>query len=240
MKLETLIETARADEAVAPSSAARERVWRGLAAPRRSRPTVLLFAASAALGALICFSVIRLVQRPPEAPAVAVVQGAVAPVAPRHVKVEGPAELLLRGPAKVDLGARHVELEEGVARLRVAADGTGTLQVESGTCFLTDAEGRHRVTGTQPLGQQLSEEVALYERGWSQLSADPKGALDVFDALLRRFPNGALVQEARLSRLEALQALGRHDEAARAARDFLNDFPQSERAAEVKKLLEKE
>jgi hypothetical protein len=238
VKLESVIETARADEAVVPSSAARERVWRGLTKPRRARRTLLLFTASAALGALICFSLIRFVQRPPEVPAVSVVQGAVQPVAARHVKIDGPAELVLHGPAKVDVGARHIEVEEGVARLRVAADGSGTLQVESGTCFLTDSEGRRRVSGTQALGQQLSEQVALYERGWSQLSADPKVALDVFDELLRRFPNGALVQEARLSRLEALQALGRRDEAARDARAFLRDFPESERAAEVKKLLE--
>jgi hypothetical protein len=225
VKIDSVLETARNDRAVVPASAARERVWSNLSRPRRSRSTVLVFATSAAFGALLCFGLVRLLQPP---------------AAVQHLVVEaGTASVLtLKAPARVDVGKRHIELEEGTATLRVAADGSGVLEVAAGTCFLTDSEGRHRVSGTEKFDPQLSAEVAMYQRGWAQLTTDPKAALDVFDTLLGRFPHGALEQEARLSRIEALQALGRRPDAAREARAFLNDFPQSERAGELKKLLE--
>jgi hypothetical protein len=227
MKLESVLEEARNDAAVVAPGAARERVWHNLQRPRRARPTLLYFAASAALGAVLCLGIVRLVQPAPQL---------------QLAKVElGQATFLtLRAPARVELGTRRIELQEGTATLKVAADGSGMLEVQSGACFLTDSDGSRRpvTSGTTQLGPLLSEEVALYERGWAQLSKNPQAALAVFDDQLRRFPKGALVQEARLSRLEALVALGRHAEAVQEARSFLQDFPQSERAAEVKKILE--
>ncbi len=243
MKVESLIEAARNDAAVTATSAARERVWNRVSSPRRQRSALVLFAASAAAGALLCLLIVRTVQPAHDGSpaAIAVLQGTVEPISQGHVKLApGKAELTLRGGAEVELGSnRRVVVEEGVSQLRVAADGSGTVRVDSGSCLFTDSQGQRRLAAGSSLnfGQRLSEEVALYERGWSQLTADPKHALEAFDELLRRFPHGALVQEARLSRLEALQALKRPEVGAEA-RAFLKDFPDSERAAEVKKLLE--
>ena len=82
MKIDSVLEEARADAAVVAPGAARERVWQNLSRPRRSRPTVLLFAGSAALGALLCLGIVRLAQpRTHDEEAVAVLQGAVQRVA---------------------------------------------------------------------------------------------------------------------------------------------------------------
>jgi hypothetical protein len=239
VKPESLIEAARSDSAVTPTRGARERVWNQLSHRRRPRATTaLLFAVGAALGALLCLLAVRFVARPP-AVSVVVHDGAVETVSRRHVRLApGKAELTLSSGAEVELGERRVLVEVGVTELHVAADGSGMVRVDSGSCLLIDSQGERRLQAgaSVSFGQPLSEEMVLYERAWALLAADPARALSAFDELLRRFPHGALAQEARLSKLEALDALKR-PETGTEARAFLHDFPDSERAAEVHRLL---
>ncbi|MGZ6144355.1 MAG: hypothetical protein ACXWLM_13520, partial [Myxococcales bacterium] len=52
----------------------------------------------------------------------------------------------------------------------------------------------------------------------------------------RRFPDGALAQEAALTAIEARLSLGQESRAVEEMDAFLARYPDSERAAEVRRL----
>lgn len=86
----------------------------------------------------------------------------------------------------------------------------------------------------------LAAEAAALRKGELELRAlhDPARALTTFDDVAARFPAGSLAQERELSALEAEVALRRWRDAAARARLFLANYPDSERALEVRRLLE--
>jgi hypothetical protein len=85
-------------------------------------------------------------------------------------------------------------------------------------------------------GSGLRAEAALLKKGELQLRQlkSPADALLTFQAARRRFPSGSLGQELSLSSLEAMLALEQWSDARAAARDFLSQFPDSERQVEVR------
>ncbi len=84
----------------------------------------------------------------------------------------------------------------------------------------------------------LADQVAALDRARS-LSEAGKGslalvALDDFD---RRYPAGALRQEAAVTRIDVLFKLGRGDEGAALANRFLAAYPASSHAEHVRRLV---
>lgn len=79
---------------------------------------------------------------------------------------------------------------------------------------------------------------ALYELAELRLRRlnQPAAALEAIDEYRRRYPDGALAQEAALTAIEARLALGQRTEADREIDAFLARYPNSERAAEVRRL----
>ena len=73
----------------------------------------------------------------------------------------------------------------------------------------------------------LAEEVAALRRAQQTLGKDPQQALALLDELGRRYPNGALREEARVARILALCGLGRGEAARSEAREFLRLYPSS-------------
>lgn len=79
-------------------------------------------------------------------------------------------------------------------------------------------------------------EAALYELGRLRLRflGQPALALAAFDEHARRFPEGALALEARLTAVEARLSLGQDEPALREMDSFLARYGQSERALDVR------
>ncbi len=86
-----------------------------------------------------------------------------------------------------------------------------------------------------PAMPRLAEEVALLGRAQAALrdGAAPR-ALALLDEHAARFPEGALRQERAATRVLALCAIGRPDEASVEARSFLASSPASPLAARVR------
>ncbi len=104
-------------------------------------------------------------------------------------------------------------------------------------------QGEHQVgsaeTPPMPRGpSELGEEGMLLQRADHELRAlsDPTAALRTLNETSRRFPHGSLRQEVALTRLEALRVLRDWPAVRSAASDFLAEYPDSERRAEVERL----
>jgi hypothetical protein len=70
------------------------------------------------------------------------------------------------------------------------------------------------------------EAVALVSLAEIELRLkSPAAALAALDELKKRFPNAANAEDAAWFRFEALEAMGKRDEARRAADDYLRQFP---------------
>jgi hypothetical protein len=80
--------------------------------------------------------------------------------------------------------------------------------------------------------QQLEQETALLARAKEVLPSDPELALRRAADLRQRFPNGTLVKEAELVRLEALLRLGRRDEAELARKKLVGKEPGARKAVD--------
>jgi ferric-dicitrate binding protein FerR (iron transport regulator) len=91
------------------------------------------------------------------------------------------------------------------------------------------------VPGARALYEQLSAEpgtngeLGLYylARLESARLKDPAAALGALEQMERRYPDGALRREGLLSKIEALDALGRHGEARHAAEQYAKSYPGS-------------
>jgi TolA-binding protein len=85
-------------------------------------------------------------------------------------------------------------------------------------------------------GQSRRAETALYEVGRIQLRVlhDPSRAAFAFDEYLRRFAEGSLRQEVVLSLIEARLQAGDATGALGNMQTFLHDYPDSERATDVR------
>jgi len=77
----------------------------------------------------------------------------------------------------------------------------------------------------------VAEARALVRSGAAAQALDSLAELDAIA------PSGVLMQERQSLRIEALMALGRSSEAGRAARLFLEQYPESPHAARVESWL---
>jgi hypothetical protein len=84
---------------------------------------------------------------------------------------------------------------------------------------------------------RLREEAALVQRAERLLTSDPAGALRLTEERKRRFPGGALDQEAEVVAIDALLRLGRRPEATTRAHAFEAAHAGSLHARRIKRLL---
>lgn len=90
----------------------------------------------------------------------------------------------------------------------------------------------------QPAKSRLAEEMAAYELAQAALTdGQYREAAERFAGYLHAYPDGALVNEATLSRLEALHRAERPAEVAQLARQVLQDGLLVSRRAEVLRVL---
>lgn len=84
---------------------------------------------------------------------------------------------------------------------------------------------------------RLREEAALVQRAERLLDADPAAALRLTEERRRRFPTGALDQEAEVVAIDALLRLGRRADATTRARTFEAAHAGSLHARRIKRLM---
>jgi hypothetical protein len=84
---------------------------------------------------------------------------------------------------------------------------------------------------------RLREEAALVQRAERLLASDPSGALRLTEERRRRFPRGALDQEAEVVAIDALLRLGRRSEATTRAGTFEAAHAGSLHARRIRRLL---
>jgi hypothetical protein len=84
---------------------------------------------------------------------------------------------------------------------------------------------------------RLREEAALVQSAERLLASDPAGALRLTEERRRRFPRGALDQEAEVVAIDALLRLGRRPEASARAHAFESAHAASLHARRIKRLL---
>lgn len=91
------------------------------------------------------------------------------------------------------------------------------------------------VAAPQTKEESLADEVALLRQSEQELRrGDASSALVTLDLHARRHPAGVLTQERLAARVFVLCALGRTDEASRAADSFLSANPTSPHASRVR------
>jgi len=84
----------------------------------------------------------------------------------------------------------------------------------------------------------LPDEATLFKQARDALHAgDPQRTLDLTAELAKRFPNGTFTQERDVLRIDALVALGRTDEAKKAARLFISQHPESAHRPRLESML---
>jgi hypothetical protein len=84
---------------------------------------------------------------------------------------------------------------------------------------------------------RLREEAALVRQAERQLASDPAAALRLTDERRRRFPDGALDQEAEVVTIDALLRLGRRTEATMRAHAFEAAHAGSLHARRIRRLI---
>jgi hypothetical protein len=80
-------------------------------------------------------------------------------------------------------------------------------------------------------------ETALLGRAHQALASDPARALALTAEHRREYPSGLLRQESDLIAIEALEALGRHEEARTSAARFRARYPSSAHLRRLDRLL---
>jgi hypothetical protein len=91
------------------------------------------------------------------------------------------------------------------------------------------------VASAMPAPPSIEEETALLLGAQSALrDGDSAKALGLLDDHARKFPNGALAEEREATRVLALCAAGRIDDAKKLGRAFLSEHPRSPAASRVR------
>ncbi len=114
--------------------------------------------------------------------------------------------------------ARPVDERDDRARSRESSSGTTPSEPSPEA---SSAETADPDQASLKNKDSLSQEVSLLARAQSQLSGDPAAALATVDEHARQFPRGKLSLEREIVRLQALQGLGRRQEALAHARALL-------------------
>lgn len=83
---------------------------------------------------------------------------------------------------------------------------------------------------------ELGLQVLEYREAVAQLGASPTDALARLRNHRVRWPHGTIRQEVELRIVQALVALGRHDEAERAASQFISQYPNNSHVNELRNL----
>lgn len=84
----------------------------------------------------------------------------------------------------------------------------------------------------------IETQIALIDRARSAAaSGQPRTTLAVLDEYQKRYPNGVLLQEATLLRVESLLALGDRSSATRLGKAFLAQHPRSALAPRIRSLV---
>ena len=218
---------------VAAEPGVQARIYRRIVATRRVHATwrmglvipsvAVLLAASAALG----FGLASRLEYPLRvAETVAPGHGAPRPI-PRRTKApaDSPKEdpvldnRRIEAPIASHVDVREAESEGGVVlRLPVVAKSAATIP--------------NSAEPVSVLGLQVTE----YRMAVAELAKDPVAALEMFRAHGRKWPQSAIRHEVDLRIVQALVSLGRSREAQSAAEKFLERYPESPRAAEVRSI----
>jgi len=85
---------------------------------------------------------------------------------------------------------------------------------------------------------ELSQQVADYRLAVAQIRRDPAFALEQLKTQRANWPSSAIRHEVDLRIIEALVTLGRRNEAIDAARSFLQQYPNSARSTEVRRIAD--
>ena len=167
-------------------------------------------------------------------PAVAV------PPAPAEVaRAQGPDAVKAIAPAVPAVAGARAVASRGVPAPELApapAPETAPAR-ESTAAAATDVAPSPAAAEARPSGS-LGDQVASLDTARSALAAGhPQLALRAVDDYDARFPGGMLSQEAAVVRIDALERLGRRDEAAAIGQRFIESHPASPYAAKVRQLL---
>jgi hypothetical protein len=103
-------------------------------------------------------------------------------------------------------------------------------ETEAAAALATEAPSRRRVIGKTGAAtvRPTNAELQLLRGAREHVTrGDFAGALAIIAEHVRRFRNGALVEEREALRVKSLAGLGRHEEAQRAAAAFHARFPRS-------------
>ncbi len=119
-------------------------------------------------------------------------------------------------------------------QVRVAASIDGP----SRNRLVTSADSTQLPAPAEPYAveSELSQQVADYRRAIAQ--ADPAATLEQLRAHRRKWGQSPIAHEVDLRIIEALVRLGRRVESAQAARQFLLNYPNSARAADIRRIAE--
>jgi TolA-binding protein len=98
--------------------------------------------------------------------------------------------------------------------------------------------GSQRGPAREASGADVPAQVALVDRARALVAAgDTSGALRAADEYTKRFPRGALSEEAALLRIEAVYARGDRGAVAALARRFRAEYPRSVHADKLQWML---
>ena len=217
---------------------AETRIYRRIIEPskRRQRPGLrfsvvaagMLLSASAALG----FGLASQIEKPIRFATATTAVAAPRPRPPRQLSRGAPASV----PAQIEEGPPDIDPTVPASPPTLALPASSTEGVVSGLPpkTATSAASPAAVEPVSDLGQQ----VADYREAVGQLDQRPGVALERLRAYRHKWQNSAILHEVDLRIIQALVSLGRSDEAADAARKFLKRYPDSARAAEVRRIAD--
>lgn len=85
---------------------------------------------------------------------------------------------------------------------------------------------------------ELSQQVRDYRDAMAAMRTDPNLALEKLLTYRSKWRRSAIAQEVDLRVIEALTALGRHHEAANAARAFVQSYPDSAHLGQMRRIAD--
>jgi ferric-dicitrate binding protein FerR (iron transport regulator) len=127
------------------------------------------------------------------------------------------------------------EAEPTVAR--VEPEPAAALDAAGASAVPAPAASHGSSTSRDEPASTLGAENDQYQRGVSAARlGDDRKALGAFETFLQRYPASPLAQSAEVERFRALKRIGRVDEAARRARQYLASYPGGFARAEAQTL----
>ena len=245
-------EVARARELlrrVAPQPGSRERVYsRVIARPRRRSPLGGRFAI---IACCLCLSATAMglgykwVARDtqPKSPAITVLTSTqIEARVPRKQNIKNiPSEdvgTAKQNVSRVDQNDSPPAPKTFPVPAAVASDSSEPEALPKSIASLPDLPELSPQPEPPIIASELRQQVSDYRNAVAYLRDNPAVGLQWLTAHRARWPNSAIAHEVDLRIIEALVSLGRQGEARVAARRFLQRYPDSARAAEVRRIAE--